>query len=142
MIRTFKPKHYRKLYGRVAGTCYLDEDGKPVIEVPYHASTRTRLHEMAHVELGHLKQEQITYQELFNTECDAEMFVNVCIGKQNRATVTLPAIYSVSHYHVVRPNEILNMAREYLADHAIIISNQEVSKLWWIIREEYAEAKP
>lgn len=137
MINIIKPKLYKKMHGNTQGICYLDDDNNPVIELPYHASTKTKLHEMAHKELGHVFMGDITYRELFDGECDAEMFVRKHINKIPDINIVLPAIYGVCAYGYIRPNVLLNLSRDYLDNYGIKFSKDDISRLWNTIKREY-----
>ena len=136
MIRYMKHRDFRRAHGDVLGIHYTDDNGQHVIDVPYHASTRTRLHELGHKVLDHRADEKMTFDDLLARECDAELFGIERMDRCLDWRVTLPAIYSICEYNAIPENELLNMARGYMERHAIPFNKWDISELWDTIKAE------
>ncbi len=67
------------------------------IRLPPKASTRTRLHELAHRELGH-EPGRYTIEELARNEVAAEAFAWERMGKELNHRVGLPAVGALLEY--------------------------------------------
>jgi len=107
------------------------------IYVPYRASTKTRLHEIAHCELGHCQdsRKKISVDEYIEMEVDADEWAFSKCGK----TITLPAITpharSVITDYGISSHTAFSACIKALAKHGYNLDREQRSELWWACRE-------
>ncbi len=135
IIKYMTGKNFRSTHGcQLLGTHDIDNNGNHVITVPYHASTRTKLHELGHVYHNH-KTEDVTIRELLNREGDAELFAYQHMNKTLSYKVLIPALNNLAQYNELRVHDLFNLSLDYLTLHKIPLDKLSRSELWWEIRE-------
>lgn len=137
--KEFRKRHPEGLLGWHGTT----ENGEHVIEVPYGASTRTRMHEIAHAELGH-KTEEMTFGDWAKRELAADAWVAERLGKgvtmaevcgdfQPMAEEAFRMGYTVSN--------VMTWLMEELSGAGYSLDRGDRSTLWWLLRRWHEEAK-
>ena len=127
-------RNFRSAHGdQLLGIHDIDEHGNHVITLPYHASTRTKLHELGHVYHNH-KPDDLTLREVFNYEGDAELFAYQHMDKALSFKVLIPALDTLVEYNELRVHDLFNLALDYLTKHNIPLDRSSRSQLWWEIR--------
>ena len=114
------------------------KEGKHIIDLPYHTSTRTRLHELGHAYCDHRPQD-MTVKELLYREADAESFAHRHMSRQLSWKVLLPAIYDISACGYARTNELFKLCLQYITDNTIAFSKTDKRLLWWEIRHQFLD---
>lgn len=103
------------------------------ILLPYRVSTRTRLHELAHIFLGHLDNLPKYTDELIRDEIQAEIWANEKCGKQ----VSIDAMLNIAAYACQwgdRTNFIFNQIVNTLNNNGLVLDKCRRSNLWHGIR--------
>lgn len=130
----------RKEFKRVYGTEFLGEhfmeEGEHIIVVPEGASTKTRLHEIAHAELGHEGPAK-TYGERVKRELEADSWVYEKLGRTPSETELIGDFAGYidelleKGYSVV---EVFNWLKKAVEDAGYVIDREFKSNIWWLIR--------
>jgi hypothetical protein len=109
------------------------------ITIPYKASTKTRLHEIAHCELGHCikahHKQKITIDEYIEDEIDAEEWAFSRCGKLLSIEAVLNQAYSVIVHLHRKPSYVFNACVKALAKHNYYLDKEQRSELWWACRD-------
>lgn len=137
-------KEFREKYGsESAGEHYTDEEGKHVVVVPQGASTKSRMHEIAHAELGHEGPAK-TYSERAKRELAADSWVYEKLGRT-------PSMYELLEDFAGDIEELIkegysvsgifNWLKEELENAGYVLEREDRSFLWWAIRNKYDELK-
>jgi hypothetical protein len=140
-VRTekYSPREFRRLnedMGRVQGAHYIDDEGESVIEIPYNASLRTRLHELGHAAKRH-EGSGDTYSEHIRQELEADAWAYEKLPKKvsvyRLQQVFLPSIdelleegHSASSVFAWAMREIENAGYRF--------DRQARSNFWWEVR--------
>ena len=136
-------KEFRKRFGPHYLGRHVIEEGEDVIYVPYGASTKTVMHEIAHAKLGHKPEDLVSYNEAVEREVRADEWVYERLGKEP----TWEEIFADLSRYVdelldkgYSVNQIFVWLKGKLEDLGYIFERQDRSDLWWFIRNKW-EAK-
>lgn len=117
----------------MAYSFYNSKTGEYQIMLPYRASTKTRLHELAHVLLGHCDKPPDYTDELIRNEIQAEIWAYQKCDKQ----ITLDAMLNIAALAIQwkdKPNFVFNQIVNTLNSNGIVLNKQRRSNLWHEIR--------
>lgn len=139
-VMRFTPKEFARRHGPfVVGWHETSGEGEHVIELPYGASTKTKMHEIAHAELGHVGPTE-TFGELAKRELEADKWVYEKLGKE-------PS--SMELFHNFTPfveeladkryslHEVFNWIKEEIENAGYQLERGDRSALWWWLRDYY-----
>ncbi len=141
MIRYLKPKEFKRLHGNVRGIHYLNDNGQHIIEVPYHVSTMTKLHELAHQFNNDNGNCNITIDRLFDKELQAEIYAYKAMNRKLNISVAIPAVNSLTDLLPNYSNYIFNITLNKMNQYCIPYSRQEKSNLWNAIISDCKKVK-
>jgi len=109
------------------------------ITIPYRASTKTRLHEIAHCELGHcimiLNLNKMSIDQYIEQEIDAEEWAFSRCDKTLSIEAVLNHAYSVIVHLYRRPIYVFGACVKALAKHNYYLDKEQRSELWWACRD-------
>lgn len=129
MIRYLTIKEFQRINGNCLGVYYKDDSGNDVIELPFKASTMTRLHEIGHVLNGD-NCGDYTFRELFECEVKAELFAYETMNRPLNMNVLIPAINRVADYHYLNTVELFKLCLDSMAKYHIPYDAEDRSNLW------------
>lgn len=145
-IEYLPKKEYKERFEPSSLGTHRTEEGEHIIYLPKGASTRTRMHEIAHAELGHEtpKDRPLTFSESAKRELAADDWVYEKLDKDPSFNEILSDFggmigecldkgYSVS--------QIFNWVVKELETFGYDISKEEKSSIWWWIREKKAQRR-
>ena len=131
---------FKKRFGpHIAGEHYTTEEGEHVVVLPRGASTKTKMHEIAHVELGHVGPAK-TYSEKTQRELAADSWVYEKLGTEPTwAEILGDFVSSIEEliemgYSV---SSIFTWLKNELEDAGYAVERDDRSRLWWLIRDKY-----
>lgn len=139
MKTTFLPrKEFREKYGAdVSGVHFGIGEGEHEIVLRKGASSKTRLHEIAHAELGHVGSAG-TYQEMARRELDADAWVYEKLGRD-------PTWSELLGNFVAEVDDLLENGRsvnsvftwliDALEDAGYALDREDRSTVWWLVRD-------
>lgn len=110
------------------------------IVFPYRASTRTRLHEIAHCVMGHCKQKVQYIGEHIKSEIEAEIWANDKCGK----IISIEALLNIAKQAICyngRTNYIFHSMATALENQGFRLDRARRSKLWFGILALKEESK-
>lgn len=110
-------------------------DGISEITLLPHASTKTRLHELGHKELGHGVEDFITQDELARREIDAESYAYRKMGKEVDYRSGISALLQLID-HGEEPEVALKKVVKVLRKKGVQISNEDKQRLREFTEEE------
>ena len=136
-------KEFEKKYGSHSAGEHYTEEGEHIVVLPQGASTKTKMHEIAHAELGHEGRAK-TYKERAKRELEADSWVYEKLGKNPTWAEILEDFggdidellekgYTVS--------DIFSWLKGELEDAGYIMDREDRSRLWWWIRDKHEERK-
>jgi len=144
LVRVPRGEFRRKYGGTSGGIHYTTKEGEHVIVFPEGASTRTRLHEIAHAELGHETKERISFGERARRELAADSWVYEKLGKDPSWYEVLgdfaPMVEELLEMGYT-PNRIFNWVKKEVGDAGYIMDDDAKSFLWNHIRTSYEGLK-
>lgn len=131
-----KPKDFKKRYGNIFGTHFV-ENNTHVIEVPYHASTKTRLHELGHVHFNHGGLEIKTLNKIYDEEIQAEKFTYEKMNKPIDGAIIIPAIGEIAeHVGIHHLSWLFNRCIKTIEQSGIKVNKNSRSFLWQMLKKE------
>lgn len=115
------------------------------ITIPYRASTKIRLHEIAHCELGHcvklLGISKMPITQYVEQEIDADEWAFSRCGKP----LSIEVVINLAHHLIAdlkrNPCYVFSACVKALAKHNYILTREQRSELWWTCREFEKEGK-
>lgn len=118
---------------------YNPDTKQHTITIPYRASTKTRLHEIAHCELGHcikiLGLNKMTIKEYMEQEIDAEEWAFSKCGK----LITLDVVINHARSLIIdldrRTCPVFSACIKAMTKHGYNLDREQRSELWWQCRE-------
>jgi len=142
-IEKLSGKEFRRKYGSdLGGHHYTTEEGEHVVVLPFKASTKTRMHEIAHAELGHVGPAG-TYSETAERELAADKWVYEKLGTLptwHEILLDLAPLVDDLIEKGYRPNELFTwIKRELESVGWSELDREEKSLLWWWIRDKHAD---
>jgi len=129
MIRYLTIKEFRRINGNCLGVHYQDDSGNDVIELPFKASTMTRLHEIGHSINGDSSGDY-TFEDLFDREVKAELYAYQIMNRPLNMNILIPAINRVADYHYLNAVVLFKLCLESMAKYNIPYDKEERSDLW------------
>ena len=136
-------KEFKKRYGRDTAGIHIGEGDEDLIVLPFGASTKVRMHEIAHAKLGH-KGEPKTYEELAQREFAVDSWVYERLGR-DPTFLELYSDFSEDIYDLLKEGYSVNRVFRWLKEEAenagYILDRGDKSTLWWWIREKYNKLK-
>jgi len=137
--REFERRHGDNLRGAARR-----EDGVYVIELPRGYKTVTRLHELAHIKLGHCDEIPEDIYGMFRHELEAQKWVDEKMGRKTSLTgilniisSTIILLFRFNH----RPTTIFSYINWILWSSGYIEDKKDSSCLWWWLRNYYEDYK-
>jgi hypothetical protein len=136
-------RHIREMDGQTEATALAEctdlATQQHTITIPYRASTKTRLHEIAHCELKHCiimhSLKTMSIDQYIEQEIDAEEWAFSRCGKRLSIEAVLNHAYSVIvHFHR-KPSYVFNACIKALAKHGYKLDREQRSELWRKCRE-------
>ena len=106
------------------------------IYIPYHASTRLRLHELGHAVNGHMEKKGMTFGEWATRELQADAFVYDKIGKPYDIWMIERPIWLLTTEAGCRPCHTIAWVTEALRPY-FTLTRKGKSKLWHYIVQYY-----
>jgi len=141
--RVLSEKDYREKHGYgLSGVHYVDESGTHIVEVPKGASTKTRMHEIAHAKLGHETKEIVTFHETAQKELEADAWVYEKLGSDPTWMEIISDFAPLVRELFVegyKPTPVFNWVRKEIEEAGYEIDGDEKSRLWWTVRNLYKE---
>jgi hypothetical protein len=133
-------KDYRKQYGTGSGASHFtDESGEHIIVLPGKPSTKTRMHEIAHAELGHVGPAK-TLGEAAKRELQADAWVYDKLGRT-------PSMYEIANDfgglveqavdNGDSASTIFSWVMREIEEQGYTVSKENRSEIWWWIRGLY-----
>ena len=112
------------------------------ITIPYKASTKTRLHELAHCELGHCLSPvfNMLISDYIAEELEAEKWAYERFGTE----LSIEAIFNIAHQAVMfgaRSSHVFNSSIRALHNHNFKLTKEQRSYLWHSCKEFELERK-
>ena len=137
------PKEFSRKYGfYTAGTHDASDEGEQVI-IPYGANTKTIMHEIAHIELGHTGSPE-TFNEHARRELAADDWVYKKLGRKPTLSEVAGDLTQAAGDLVrlgYRQNEVFNWLKERLEAAGYEVDDETRSALWWFVRDNYKRWK-
>lgn len=121
---------------------YDKETNQHTVYIPYRASTKTRLHEIAHCEKGHClsAETRMPVSRYIANEIEAEEYAYQKCGK----LISTEAIINITHDAIrlgASHSPVFNATVNALARHGYKLDRQNRSELWHKCREFERERK-
>ncbi len=143
-IECLSKKDFKERFGPNSLGEHWTEAGEHIIYLPRGSSTKTRMHEIAHVELGHEspKEKPLTFSESAKRELEADDWVYKKLGKDLSLSEVLTDFWGLvdelfdKGYSVI---QVFNWVIKEIEDFGYDISREERSYIWWVIREKRAK---
>jgi hypothetical protein len=118
---------------------YNPETREHKIVIPYRASTKTRLHEIAHCEMSHcvdsIKAKKMSIDKFVENEIDADEYAFSKCGKP----ISMENVINLAHSLIVEFKcnlvVVFNACIKALAKHGYKLDREQRSELWWQCRE-------
>jgi len=133
MIRYMTIKEFRRTHGDYLGMHTVKDNGDHIIDLPYHASTMTRLHELGH-QHHRPTPSKLTFEGLFNHEVKAEIYAYNHMDKELSVNILIPAITVVSEYHYLKLTELFGLCLVAIKKYSLPFCNEEKSTLWHTLK--------
>jgi len=134
-----------KKYGpSSAGWHYTTEEGEHVVVLPKGASTKTRMHEIAHAELGHETRERITFSDWAQRELGADSWVYEKLGRDPSFRELLADLKPIAEKAFERGYSVANVMSWLvgeLEEAGYIVEREDRSTVWWWLRDLHEEVK-
>lgn len=133
--REFEEKHPHS-----AGFHYTTEEGKHVIEVPIGTSTKSIMHEIAHVELGHKTVPEMSVDEWARRELDADKWVYDKLGRETSWDEILTDFIPIVEGGFDKgysQNDLFNFVKKECGDAGYIVDDGEKSLIWDFVKRIY-----
>lgn len=124
----------------LAFTQYDSKTKQYTVYLPHKAPTKTRLHELAHCFLKHMRKFPLTVGEYIATEIEAEEWAYNKCGKALPFEAIMPIIGDAITFGE-RHSFVFNTTIKALARHNYKLTKQQRSELWWQCREFEDERK-
>ena len=135
--KEFKEKYPRDY--RLQGITEWNEDaGEWEVVVPEGSSTKTRVHELRHLEQSRQSKKgtvAATPEEYAANEVDAIVFTKETIGGEPTWAEYDEAIYTLLKRYKQKPNKVFNLLMKQFEEQGFEIDQEERSYLWNRIRE-------
>jgi hypothetical protein len=142
LIKYLKPKEFRRLHSNdCCGICKVEKNGKYIIEVPYHVSTATRLHELAHQINNDNGSYDKTIEQFFDKEIKAELFVYQHMNRELTIRIVAISALQVAELIPNNSNYILKVSKDKMKQYNIPTCEEEISSLWGVIKLVCKETK-
>ena len=131
-------KQFKAEYGGKTKGIHLTTDkGDHLIKLPYHASTRTRCHELAHAYNNDMCGNMKLY-EIFECEVKAEVTAYRYMNRPLNSNILYSGLSRFNEMGLLKYLGLhwtFNKALSELTKYKVIISNQERSELWHYIKK-------
>jgi len=140
-IEYLPKKEYRERFEPDSLGTHRTEEGEHVIYLPKGSSTKTRMHEIAHAELGHEtpKDKPLTFGESAKRELAADDWVYSKLGTDpsfNEILMDFEGMIGECLDKGYSVSQTFNWIMKELEDFGYDISKEEKSEIWWMIREK------
>lgn len=144
IIQRAKPKRIRQMDTPTTEAFSFVSDKKKrehTIVIPYRASTKTRLHEIAHCELGHCIENDKTRNKKMpiSTYLDQEFAAEEYAYSRCNKTISMETVNNYAHSLIVDFKCshvcVFNACIKALAKHYYILDKEQRSELWWACRD-------
>lgn len=142
-IEVLARKEFEEKYGSGAlGQHYTTEEGEHVVVYPEGASTKTKLHELAHAKLEHVGEPE-TLGEHMRRELAADKWVYEKLGTSPTWSELLADFdFKELFDHGCRPNEVFAWVKGKIEEAGWLeLDKEERSMLWWYLRGAYDDWK-
>jgi hypothetical protein len=136
-INYLTPKQFKSKHGNGLGVHFYDDKGNHFIDLPYHASTLTRCHELAHAYSNDITG-VMKLSEYFECEVRAEVNAWQYTNKPLNYNVVYPAVIAFKddgYLKYLGLHYVFNKALLELAKYHIAITKSERSELWHYTKE-------
>ncbi len=134
----YLPKdEFKKRFGSGWGGKHWTEEGEHIIVLPKGASTKTRMHEIAHAELGHETVDSITLHESVQRELAADAWVYERLGTNPTFTELLQDLCPMAEQAFKLGYTVSNVMAwllQELSEAGYELNRRERSELWWWLR--------
>lgn len=131
-------KEFEERYGpSVSGIHYTTSEGEHIIDIPRGASTKTRMHEIAHAELGHVGKPR-TLGEIAQREGEADNWIYKKLGREpslNEYLKDLVPLIDEAFEDGYTVSNVMHFVITALRDAGWEPGSETRSAIWWWLRE-------